>query len=402
MAFANLKKCQVCKNKQAYTCLLCMEVHCKKHYHSSSHSCFKNGKVKTPTQTPIPSSIPINSNTSTINLDCFICGTQFSANNANYGCFDCQRMYCLTCLHSSSHICIAQVKTVNYNCSSCQNVVNFSKNVFRCAECNRKFCRTCVSSCSYCQHSICANCYQTHITVHLSIPKKINIPSNIPNWGSIRANWGNVSSLFSGRTSWFVDLAAELESEMPIEVKMMWDQTLEAYRIFYESDKKDPATSQILSTVKFILSYTEYMEKEEQTAKIGVQTDPSYMRGSRGTVKKSGYTHNFYVTEDKFDKVSLFLKTALNERFIVEKREAPVSPVRTQKQYTYDEFENLIVRLDIPVDDIVEMRVTKTLKHATKVYRKAAMILHPDKNNGDGSKMTELNLIWNSVKGQFK
>ena len=32
------------------------------------------------------------------------------------------------------------------------------------------------------------------------------------------------------------------------------------------------------------------------------------------------------------------------------------------------------------------------------IYRKAAMIYHPDRNNGDGSKMSELNQIWTSLE----
>jgi hypothetical protein len=34
-----------------------------------------------------------------------------------------------------------------------------------------------------------------------------------------------------------------------------------------------------------------------------------------------------------------------------------------------------------------------------KTYRKAALKLHPDRNNGDGSKMSELNMLWNIYMG---
>jgi hypothetical protein len=36
-----------------------------------------------------------------------------------------------------------------------------------------------------------------------------------------------------------------------------------------------------------------------------------------------------------------------------------------------------------------------------KLYRKLALALHPDRNNGDGSKMSELNMIWNDLQGRF-
>lgn len=35
---------------------------------------------------------------------------------------------------------------------------------------------------------------------------------------------------------------------------------------------------------------------------------------------------------------------------------------------------------------------------AIKAYRKAAMLLHPDRNGGDGSKMSELNSVWGFLK----
>lgn len=35
-----------------------------------------------------------------------------------------------------------------------------------------------------------------------------------------------------------------------------------------------------------------------------------------------------------------------------------------------------------------------TTEERKKLYRKAALLLHPDRNNGDGSKMSELNFLW--------
>lgn len=42
-----------------------------------------------------------------------------------------------------------------------------------------------------------------------------------------------------------------------------------------------------------------------------------------------------------------------------------------------------------------------TLDISKKIYRKAALALHPDRNNGDGSKMAELNIIWAELQTKF-
>jgi curved DNA-binding protein CbpA len=35
-------------------------------------------------------------------------------------------------------------------------------------------------------------------------------------------------------------------------------------------------------------------------------------------------------------------------------------------------------------------------------YRKAAMMLHPDRNSNDGDKMARLNTAWNKIEEEFK
>lgn len=50
----------------------------------------------------------------------------------------------------------------------------------------------------------------------------------------------------------------------------------------------------------------------------------------------------------------------------------------------------LINLLDCKVEDLAEPDKLK------KLYRKKAFEFHPDKNNGDGSRMSELNSIWSA------
>lgn len=39
-----------------------------------------------------------------------------------------------------------------------------------------------------------------------------------------------------------------------------------------------------------------------------------------------------------------------------------------------------------------------TISDLKPIYRKAALVLHPDRNNGDGSRMSELNMIWKELQ----
>lgn len=70
----------------------------------------------------------------------------------------------------------------------------------------------------------------------------------------------------------------------------------------------------------------------------------------------------------------------------------------------YHNFNNVITRIADNKSDkqlLAELLQIQSFDHipsdktlANKLYRAAAMRLHPDRNNGDGSKMSELNRIW--------
>lgn len=59
-------------------------------------------------------------------------------------------------------------------------------------------------------------------------------------------------------------------------------------------------------------------------------------------------------------------------------------------------FKAMLTENDIPKgswDNLKDMKL---------VYRRAALTLHPDRNNGDGSRMSELNAIWSELQPLLK
>lgn len=65
----------------------------------------------------------------------------------------------------------------------------------------------------------------------------------------------------------------------------------------------------------------------------------------------------------------------------------PAPAVQTRESIT----ESLAKMLGVPVSTLAQ-----PIDQVKKLYRRKALELHPDRNNGDGSKMSELNSLWSA------
>jgi len=100
----------------------------------------------------------------------------------------------------------------------------------------------------------------------------------------------------------------------------------------------------------------------------------------------------------------------LEPKVVIGRLNARTDPKENDKKYSVEDFFHnsvssgsselsghaLITRLapllSLSIDELSKESDNSKLK---RIYRQAALRLHPDRNNGDGSKMSELNMLWN-------
>lgn len=114
----------------------------------------------------------------------------------------------------------------------------------------------------------------------------------------------------------------------------------------------------------------------------------------------------WYFTEDWLPKIKILVKGAwpYDEAFIFEKSKveeyesaysgtnANAASVDTQSYIS-----NFAALVGIQTSEVN----TGEYNNLLKFYRKAALKYHPDRNGGDSSKMSELNMIWNYLKEYY-
>src|SRR5580704_11550353 len=95
----------------------------------------------------------------------------------------------------------------------------------------------------------------------------------------------------------------------------------------------------------------------------------------------------FWTIEDRRENIESF-----DSFFTEEARTGVSSPKPVSKDELIDKFAILI--LSSTNTHLTLPKTEPTLTELKPFYRKAALALHPDRNNGDHSKMAELNVIW--------
>lgn len=106
-------------------------------------------------------------------------------------------------------------------------------------------------------------------------------------------------------------------------------------------------------------------------------------------------TKVWYIKESYFDVVkTVALKVWLQSEIVIISKDDAVAQ---QARKT-----SVAAVAKAPLNDVLIEFVRLCPKDALKsAYRTAALALHPDRNNGDGSKMSALNTLWNRIEQEL-
>jgi len=125
-------------------------------------------------------------------------------------------------------------------------------------------------------------------------------------------------------------------------------------------------------------------------------------KGSREWVSEEKV---WYFAEEYFE---LLLLPLMRERF--KDSDFSITDKATVETYSRGQASTVTVSTDVLVEKFWRMleqaglkpdRTVLALDVAKKVYRKAALFYHPDRNNNDGKKMSQLNYLWQSLEGVY-
>lgn len=133
-----------------------------------------------------------------------------------------------------------------------------------------------------------------------------------------------------------------------------------------------------------------------------------------GNVKRFDFKKKcWYIHTDVIEQLLTGIKVLMKEQMPTHFLDSDIIEDKRIKLEDFDSFFNSAseVRPDSPLDKksllrefehickdqalvMVSIREDAEVKELKPYYRKAALALHPDRNNGDGSKMSQLNMIW--------
>lgn len=166
----------------------------------------------------------------------------------------------------------------------------------------------------------------------------------------------------------------------PVIIKLEFDEVLDSYHIAFETRRRNAwdIVKGLIDVIKAVV--------------------PASNRDYDPNTKVWTITKNYY--EEKIQPVfehhsdveinkTIRAKPKTAEEFFYSYSD-PVSISKETKESLADK---LIKLLECTPNDLADSIKLKRL------YRAKALMYHPDRNNGDGSKMSELNSVWSAYNG---
>jgi DnaJ-class molecular chaperone len=107
-------------------------------------------------------------------------------------------------------------------------------------------------------------------------------------------------------------------------------------------------------------------------------------------------TKTWYISEAKIKPIKEICEQIPDfEVIFIEKPEQVKATAFHSKEADYAEFKRLVSFAHVTFEDTVDLHV------ATKIFRQAAMKLHPDRAPEMASTMSSLNEVWTRLKGSY-
>lgn len=101
-------------------------------------------------------------------------------------------------------------------------------------------------------------------------------------------------------------------------------------------------------------------------------------------------TLKYYVIIDNRETIESF-----EDFFTAQAKGQIAEGKKLSKEELYKQFEHILKE---QAQVMVSLRTDSKVSDFKPYYRKAALALHPDRNNGDGTKMAQLNVIWSQLQ----
>ena len=159
-----------------------------------------------------------------------------------------------------------------------------------------------------------------------------------------------------------------------------YEEALDAYKITFGYNE------QIIEFIKLAVPSSKRSWNRDEKAWY---VDASYKDALLLMFKGKGYTCDVFSKED-------FVKFMEENAKFQQEYQRTVALVNTDQEVP--KFISLLEKAGYKFSAaaIEELKVNEAF--AQQYYRKAALKLHPDRNNGDGSAMSELNATWRNLK----
>jgi hypothetical protein len=117
--------------------------------------------------------------------------------------------------------------------------------------------------------------------------------------------------------------------------------------------------------------------------------DASYKDAMALMFKGKGYTVDIFSKED-------FVKFMEENAKFQQEYQRMSATVNAEQEFP--KFIGLLEKANMKFSPAAIAELQKDEGFATKYYRKAALQFHPDRNNGDGKMMSELNATWANLR----